>query len=91
MPAQVPRAEQLRQESFYSWQSPPDPDWMTKAEVARYARVSVSTVERLVSDGIIEAYRVGHGRNVRFKRADVEASVFGMEPTKATRNNNRKD
>ena len=46
---------------------------MTTSEVARYFRVSVATVRRWASDGILAARRLPGGRAIRFERADVEA------------------
>jgi excisionase family DNA binding protein len=80
--SQIPPAEHARQASFV-WELPPDPDWMTKAEVATLGRVSLDTVERLMQDGTLEAYRIGRSGHLRFKRTDVEASLFQkIKPTK---------
>ena len=80
--SQVPHTETNRQASFV-WELSPDPDWMTKAEVARLGRVSLDTVEKLVQEGTLEAYRIGRSGHLRFKRTDVEASMFQkIKPTK---------
>jgi excisionase family DNA binding protein len=63
---------------------------MTRAEVARLARVGVDTVDRLVQDGVLEAFRIGRSGHLRFKRTDVEANVFQkVQPTKPSKT--RKD
>jgi excisionase family DNA binding protein len=78
----VPQSEVNRQASFV-WQQVPDSDWMTKKEVAQHARVSEDTIEKLVRNGILEAYRLGGGGHLRFKRADVDARLFSkVEPSK---------
>jgi excisionase family DNA binding protein len=51
-----------------------DPDqFVTKAWATKHWGVSEDTVERFVARGILPAYRIGKGRNVRFKRSDIDA------------------
>lgn len=46
-------------------------DLLTKAEAAELLRISQSTLDRIVSDGDLTAYRI-RGQ-MRYKRSDVDA------------------
>lgn len=46
-------------------------DLLTKAEAAEMLRISQSTLDRIVSDGDLTAYRI-RGQ-MRYKRSDVDA------------------
>lgn len=48
-------------------------DWLTISEVARYLRLSPSTVYKLKARGVLRGYRVG--RNLRFDRAEIDADI----------------
>lgn len=50
---------------------PTDDSMLTAGEVARWAKVHVTTVWRWEAEGILPAVRVGAGI-VRFRRVDVE-------------------
>ncbi|HEY7500235.1 MAG TPA: helix-turn-helix domain-containing protein [Vicinamibacterales bacterium] len=47
--------------------------WFTPAEAASYARVNVVTLRRAVRAGQLRAFRVNAGRNLRFRRSDLDA------------------
>ena len=47
--------------------------WLTAAEAADYARVNVVTIRRAVQRGRLVAFRVNAGRNLRFRRSDLDA------------------
>lgn len=44
--------------------------WLTRAEAARYLRVSVRTLDRMADAGEVTRYRLG--RNVRFRLDELE-------------------
>ena len=46
---------------------------MTRADAARYARLSVASVSRAIRSGRLAAFRVAGGRAVRLHRDDVDA------------------
>ena len=46
--------------------------WMTRADVAAYARLSVPTISRAIRAGRLRAYRIAGGRAVRLHRMDVD-------------------
>lgn len=50
-----------------------DPDILTTAEVARYAKVGARSVKAWVSKGLIVPSIVTPGGRMRFRRSDVEA------------------
>jgi excisionase family DNA binding protein len=47
--------------------------WMTRADAATYARVSVASISRAIRAGRLRAYRIAGGRAVRLHRDDVDA------------------
>jgi excisionase family DNA binding protein len=47
--------------------------WLTPAEAATYARVNVVTLRRAVRAGKLIAFKVNAGRNLRFRRSDLDA------------------
>ena len=46
--------------------------WMTRADAARYARLSVASISRAIRTGRLRAYRIAAGRAVRLHRMDVD-------------------
>jgi excisionase family DNA binding protein len=47
--------------------------WLTRKELATYARVDVRTVDRWANQGLIQRYRAEGVQSVRFKRSEAEA------------------
>ena len=47
--------------------------WMTRADAATYARVSVASIARAYRNGRLEAHRVAGGRAIRLHRDAVDA------------------
>ena len=47
--------------------------WMTRADAATYALVSVASISRAIRAGRLTASRIGGGRAVRLHRDDVDA------------------
>jgi excisionase family DNA binding protein len=53
-------------------------EWLTAKEVSEYLKVSLATVYRWTSEGILTKYKAG--RTSRYKRAEVdEAMKAGQE------------
>lgn len=52
---------------------------MTTSEVAHLFRVDESTIRRWATNGTLRA--IGPGRDLRFRREEVEALLEGREPT----------
>ncbi len=46
--------------------------WLTAADAAAYAKVNAVTLRRGVKAGTLIAYRVNGGRNVRYRREDID-------------------
>ena len=46
--------------------------WMTRADVAAYARLSVPTISRAIRAGRLRAYRIAGGRAIRLHRDDLD-------------------
>lgn len=49
--------------------------WLTRAEAAAYARVSLATLDRWASAGKITRHRTPGGRGVRFTTADLDRAM----------------
>jgi len=49
-----------------------DEDYMTSEEAYKHLNVSPRTFERYVKDGLLKKYRRRIGREVYFKRSEVE-------------------
>jgi excisionase family DNA binding protein len=49
------------------------PQWLTRAEVAQYYRITTRGVDKLRADGRLRAYTLGY--LIRFRREDVEAAL----------------
>ena len=61
----------------------PESPWVTRLELARLLRVSLSTVDRLIATGEIPFHRV-RVRAVRFLRQDVEQYLRQHRKTEPT-------
>ena len=46
--------------------------WMTRADAARYARLSVASISRAIRTGRLRAYRIAGGRAIRLHRDDLD-------------------
>jgi len=46
---------------------------MTRAEVARYLGVSIMTVKRRETAGLLNPIRVGNGRIIRFRKEELDS------------------
>ena len=48
-------------------------EWLTAIDVSKYLKVSLATVYRWTSEGILTKYKAG--RTIRYKRAEVDAAM----------------
>lgn len=53
---------------------PAAPYWLTRKEAAKYGRMHVNTLDRLIKAGRLPAYKIG--RSVRIKRAELDAVLM---------------
>lgn len=51
------------------------PRWATEQEAAEHARISVSTLRRWRTQGLLIGHKVG--RTVRYDLTDVDQVIFG--------------
>ena len=45
---------------------------MTRADAARYGRLSVASISRAIRTGRLRAYRIAGGRAIRLHRDDID-------------------
>jgi excisionase family DNA binding protein len=55
-------------------------EWFTVDEAAAYLRVSRRTVYKLVEEGRLQAYVIGHERHRRFRRGDLDCVPRATTP-----------
>jgi excisionase family DNA binding protein len=55
--------------------SGPDKEWYSVDDAARYLSVSKRTVQQLIRDGEMVAYRVGRGGHRRIRRTDLDGPM----------------
>jgi excisionase family DNA binding protein len=53
----------------------PDKEWYSVEDAANYLSVSKRTVQQLIRDGEMVAYRVGQGGHRRIRRADLDGPM----------------
>ncbi len=53
----------------------PDKEWYSVEDAANYLSVSKRTVQQLIRDGEMVAYRVGKGGHRRIRRADLDGPM----------------
>ena len=54
-----------------------DNEWLTTAEVAKYLKVSATTVYRYADQGILKKHKIG--RFNRFKKSEVDAAMTASQ------------
>lgn len=59
--------------------------WLTKAEAAKYAKVSDRLIQNAVIAGELPAYAVGEGRTYRLRAEDIDEWLMSKsyEPSKS--------
>ena len=55
-------------------------EWYSVVEAAQYLSVSKRTVQQLIRDGQMVAYRVGRGGHHRIRRTDLDSPMHRDEP-----------
>jgi excisionase family DNA binding protein len=53
-----------------------DSPYLTRLEVAHYLRVTINTVDNLISRGVLTPHRVVSARRVLIHRDDVERAIY---------------
>lgn len=59
-------------------------EWYSVTEAANYLSVSKRTVQQLIHDGEMIAYRVGRGGHHRIRRMDLDSPMHRNDPTGLT-------
>ncbi|MDA1127833.1 MAG: helix-turn-helix domain-containing protein [Chloroflexi bacterium] len=69
-------SKQTTNQVFYRrvWAGP-GKEWYSVVEAAQYLSVSKRTVQQLIRDGQMVAYRVGRGGHHRIRRADLDSPM----------------
>lgn len=77
---------------FY-WRVRADPgkEWYSVGEAATYLSVSKRTVQQLIRDGQMVAYRVGRGGHHRIRRTDLDSPMYRENPSSLTELNGAED
>jgi excisionase family DNA binding protein len=53
-------------------------EWLTVEEASKFLKIHPRTLKRYIKSGRVKAYRLG--RDLRFKRADLEAALEPVKP-----------
>ncbi|PKB71413.1 MAG: hypothetical protein BZY87_06045 [SAR202 cluster bacterium Io17-Chloro-G6] len=69
----------------------PGKEWYSVVEAAQYLSVSKRTVQQLIRDGQMVAYRVGRGGHHRIRRADLDSPMHRDNPSGLTELNGAED
>ncbi len=77
----VINAKQATNEVFY-WKvgAKTEKEWYSVVEAATYLSVSKRTVQQLIHDGEMVAYRVGRGGHYRIRRIDLDSPMHRDDP-----------
>ncbi|MCH7736620.1 MAG: helix-turn-helix domain-containing protein [Chloroflexi bacterium] len=60
---------------YWKAASRPDKEWYSVEDAAKYLSVSKRTVQQLIRDGEMVAYRVGRGGHRRIRRTDLDGPM----------------
>ena len=66
-------------------------EWYSVVEAATYLSVSKRTVQQLIHDGEMVAYRVGRGGHYRIRRTDLDSPMHRDDPLGMTELNGAED
>jgi excisionase family DNA binding protein len=67
----------------YSPEQPPETEYITRKQAAAFLGISLPTLNDWSKQGIIPSYRIGS--RVRYKKAEVEASLSKVQSVKYRR------
>ncbi len=66
---------------YWRAESAPAKEWYSVEDAAKYLSVSKRTVQQLIRDGEMVAYRVGRGGHRRIRRVDLDGPMHREDPS----------